>query len=137
MASIMSEQQTVLYANALFYSVFMDDDIAAMEEMWAQRVCVSCVHPGWNPIIGRHEVMASWRPVLAEPAIRDLRAHNPVAKVLGRTAVVHCNEVLPYVDLLATNIFVRGAEGWKLVHHQSALGPRPVENPGDTFTLRQ
>jgi hypothetical protein len=37
----------------------------------------------------------------------------------GDTAIVLCRELVGGSPLIATNIFVREDEGWKLLHHQS------------------
>ena len=63
----MDDESAVLAANDAFYVAFATGDIEAMGRLWADRPQVSCVHPGWAPLFGRAEVMASWRAVLAKP----------------------------------------------------------------------
>jgi ketosteroid isomerase-like protein len=125
----------VLEANTAFYAAFAAGDVAAMEALWAREAPVACVHPGWDALRGREEVMASWRAVLGgqPPAVTCTSAS---AHVLGECAFVICQERLPGARLVATNVFVREAGAWRLVHHQAgalARAPREAPPPGGTL----
>jgi ketosteroid isomerase-like protein len=114
----------IVSANEAFYAAFRDDDLAAMDRVWAQRAPVACVHPGWPPLIGREQVMASWRAILGNgaPAIRC-----GVARVLmlGEVAEVVCEEHVGDDRVIATNVFVKEDGRWAMVHHHgSHLVPR-------------
>ena len=131
----MSRDIEILEANQAFYRAFAARDLPAMAALWAVRVPVACVHPGWDALRGREEVMASWRAVLGgqPPAVTCTSAS---AHVLGETAFVICQERLPGARLVATNVFVREAGAWRLVHHQAgALARAPQEAPPPGGTL--
>lgn len=117
----------VLAANEAFYDAFAKRDPAAMEALWSARPDIACVHPGWDAIIGRREVLSSWRAILTSPEAPDVECTGAIAHVLGDTAYVVCNEVLPNAELCATNVFVRESGHWKLVHHHAG----PVANRMD------
>jgi ketosteroid isomerase-like protein len=125
----------VLEANTAFYAAFAAGDAAAMETLWAREAPVTCVHPGWDALRGREEVMASWRAVLGgQPP--PVTCTGASAHVLGETAFVICQERLPGARLVATNVFVREAGAWRLVHHQAgalARAPREAPPPGGTL----
>jgi ketosteroid isomerase-like protein len=114
----------VLSANEAFYAAFAHHDIAAMEAIWSQRTDVACVHPGWDALVGRREVLSSWRAILASPEAPEVECMAAVAHVVGDVAYVVCSEVLPGAELCATNVFVREGGLWKLVHHHAG----PIAN---------
>jgi ketosteroid isomerase-like protein len=126
------EESRVLAANAAFYAAFAAGDVAAMDDLWARRAVVACIHPGGDVLLGRAAVMASWRAILASGDNRIVAA-EPRAQVLGEAAFVVCLEgargAAP--SLAATNVFAREAGEWKLVHHQAGplVRPRAVSSP--------
>lgn len=116
-------ETAVLAANDAFYAAFAAGDLEAMEAIWARHAPVACVHPGWQALRGRQEVMESWRLILdgaGAPGITPLR---PSIHLLGDTAFVICVERLGGGALVATNVFIREDGAWRLVHHQA--GPVP------------
>jgi SnoaL-like domain len=62
-------------------------------------------------------VLASWRNIFAQPTAIECGAERVLR--FGDTACVICHEALPGGLLVATNLFVREAGAWRLVHHQA------------------
>jgi len=120
-----ADTAAVLFANDAFYLAFQNSDMDQMEKVWSSRDGISCLHPGWPPLIGRDYVMQSWRSILANPSQQPVTAHAAVAELHGDCAVVICYESAGPFTLVATNIFVREDDGWKMVHHQSGETPPP------------
>jgi ketosteroid isomerase-like protein len=118
------ERDAVLFANEAFYRAFADRDFAAMDRLWARQGPVACIHPGWAPLVGRSKVMASWRGILSNPQSPAISCQQAEVFMQGSNAFVVCYEEFDGNYLIATNLFLREADGWKLVHHQS--GPVPV-----------
>jgi ketosteroid isomerase-like protein len=129
-----NDEALVLAANQAFYDAFARGDLAAIEAIWAERAPVACIHPGWDALHGRDEVIASWRAILSGGgAPASVRCTSPEAYLMGDAAFVVCGEAIPGAELVATNVFVREDGRWKLVHHQA--GPvnrrvRRVESKG-------
>ena len=115
----MSAAEEVLQANELFYQAFNLKDVAAMEAMWAIEHAVSCVHPGWNVIEGRDEVLDSWRSILENPNQPRIVTGGATASLFGEVALVLCRELVAGSPLVATNVFVREKGEWRLMHHHS------------------
>lgn len=113
------DEVEVLAQNRAFYAAFRQRDFDSMDGLWAQRAKVACVHPGWQPIRGREQVMASWRAILGQSSVPQIRCEDASAHVLGDTAFVLCEEVLGEGRLVATNVFIREEDDWRLVHHQA------------------
>ncbi|HKT17154.1 MAG TPA: nuclear transport factor 2 family protein [Stellaceae bacterium] len=115
-----SDIDAVLSANLEFYRAFAGRDAAAMDAIWAREAPVTCVHPGWTPLSGRAGVLKSWRDILANPESPRVMCHDDQAFLHGEVALVLCEEELDAGHLIATNIFVREAGAWRMVHHQAS-----------------
>jgi hypothetical protein len=120
-----ADTAAVLFANDAFYLTFQTSDFAAMDAVWSSREAISCIHPGWPPLIGRAPVMQSWRSILANPNQQPVQAHAASVELYGECAIVVCYEVVGQFTLVATNVFAREDGQWKLVHHQSGETPPP------------
>lgn len=123
----MSDQAAVLFANDAFYAAFLGRDPRAMDAVWSLRERVSCIHPGWPPLIGRSNVMQSWGAILGSQQSPKISCHQPTAFFCGEAAFVICYERVEGVFLVATNIFVRESGAWKMIHHQAGATPPPEE----------
>ncbi|MSP89228.1 MAG: DUF4440 domain-containing protein [Alphaproteobacteria bacterium] len=116
----MSESAAVLAANTTFYRAFAAPDMAAMDELWASSLPVTCVHPGWDTLAGRDQVMESWRGILLGAGPPPIRCCNETAYVHGDLAYVMCHEVIARNQLVAINVFAREDGAWKMIHHQAS-----------------
>jgi len=120
----MSRDIEVLEANEAFYRAFSGRDMVAMEAAWARQAPVACIHPGWDVLDGRDEVVRSFRAILESGAAPRVRCTLAQAHLLGEVAFVTCHEVVEGATLVATNLFVREDGAWRLCHHQaSQLAP--------------
>ncbi len=119
-------------ANTAFYAAFERADVDAMARVWddEQPQALSCVHPGWPPLRGREQVLRSWSALMATTEYIQFFLTDVTVAVEGDTAVVTCTEnVLTGVSetggagsAVATNLFRRRADGWRLqVHHAGPL----------------
>ena len=122
----MSDQAAVLFANDAFYVAFMNHDLEAMNNLWAKVPHVSCIHPGWNYLIGRDAVIDSWNRILTNHDGPSCTIEGAKASIFNDTAVVVCYEVFKMTTLVATNIFIREEGVWCIMHHQSGATPRPI-----------
>lgn len=131
----MSDHDAVLFANSAFYTAFSGRDQDAMSDVWSKTKPVSCIHPGWNIIYGRDEVLRSWQGILRNPNSPKVKVHNERVTISGETAVVTCIEELNGRQFcVSTNIFVREGSTWRLVHHQGGpanVDPRALEPSED------
>ena len=120
----MNRDIEVLEANEGFYRAFAGRDVAAMEAAWARDAPVACIHPGWDALDGREEVLGSFRAILESGAAPRVRCTLAQAHLLGEVAFVTCHELVQGATLVATNVFVREGGAWRLCHHQaSQLAP--------------
>jgi hypothetical protein len=115
----MTTQTAVLEANERFYHAFNTKDLALMDVVWARENAVTCVHPGWNLLEGRQDVLESWRNILANPNQARIVAGGANVTLIGDLAIVVCRELVAGSPLIATNLFVMENGEWLLLHHQS------------------
>ena len=126
------DERAVLAANESFYDLFAKGDLAGLAELWAERDGVAVLHPGWPPVYGRGPVLESWRRIIEGPSPPAVSCGEARAFLLGDAgAFVICREHLDGGDLIATNLFVREAEEWRLVHHQAGPVPALAELPSN------
>ncbi|MAO56972.1 MAG: DUF4440 domain-containing protein [Rhodospirillaceae bacterium] len=115
----MSDHAAILFANDAFYTAFATGDFDRMAEVWADDRDITCIHPGWRPLVGRADVMESWATILSSGETSDIRFVDPRVHASGETAYVIGFERMPGTVLTATNIFVREGTIWRMVHHQA------------------
>lgn len=115
----MSEDE-VLAVNERFYEAFAQRDREAMARVWAEKAPVVCIHPGWPPVRGRTEVLASWAAIFQHDESPPIRCEAPSVTLFADTATVVCRERIGNSVLAATNIYAREDGGWTLVHHHAS-----------------
>lgn len=122
------EEQAVAQANEDFYRAFESLDIKRMESVWAGDRDIQCGHPGWRILRGWKPVMESWRQIFENtPQIRFMLSDVSV-EVRGELAWVTLYENLNSslegqnvaATILTTNIFCKGADGWRMIHHHGS-----------------
>jgi hypothetical protein len=130
----MSDETSLLAANASYYRAFIEGDMDSMSALWGEED-VTCIHPGWPALIGREVVLASYRDILRNPMQEPIVRRNERALISGADGRVLCVEVVGGAALVATNWFRLVDGAWRLVHHQAsplaavAAEPPPPERP--------
>ena len=131
-ASLMATPQDV---ETQFYEALQRGDIDALMAVWSDDEEIVCVHPGGPRIVGPAAIRATFDSIFANGSI-------PVQAERVRTlSTGHCevHSVLERVDIptdegvstawvIATNVFVRTDQGWRLVvHHASPGSPKEMQ----------
>jgi uncharacterized protein (TIGR02246 family) len=124
---------------AQFYEALQRGDIEQLMALWADDDEVVCVHPGGGRVVGQAAIRASFEAIFANGGVpvRPEQVHR--LHTLG-AALHHLVERID-VDtpeghqtawVLATNLFVKTAQGWRLAsHHASpAAAQQPPAAPG-------
>lgn len=114
----MHPNETALFANEAFYNAFTTSDLTAMDALWARDTHVTCVHPGWHALTTRENIIESWRQMFAAGSTSVI-CRGPEVFVTGEVALIICYEQLSDAVLVATNIFRRQSDEWRMVHHQA------------------
>lgn len=124
-------------ANTAFYEALERGDHDELSGRWlpGEDLTVSCVHPGWPVLTGRGDVLRSYALIMANTEYIQFFLTDVNVSMTGDTALVTCTENIlsggpaeegnalgPLVGQLvvATNVFRRTAEGWKLWSHHGS-----------------
>lgn len=114
---------------AQFYDALQKGDLEALMAVWAEDDEIVCVHPGGARVVGPAAIRASFEAIFA---------HNPIPvqpeqvhrlQWLGG-AVHHLAERVQVQGesgpqsawVLATNVYVKTAQGWRMVAHHASPG---------------
>lgn len=121
---------------AQFYEALAAGDLERLMGLWSDDEEIACVHPGGPRIVGHGAVRASFEALFANGAVA-LRPHHVRRVESGGTSIHH---VLERVDLgagpkgpqtawvIATNVYFKSAQGWRLVlHHASPGSPHEAQ----------
>jgi ketosteroid isomerase-like protein len=119
---------------AAFYEALERCDIEAMMAVWAEDEEVVCVHPGGPRLVGYTMIREAWQHVFTNGRKLRVRLSQQTAVTTPFAMVSTLLEHIATVDnesmsapVAATNIYVRGALGWRMVaHHASPVPPDSV-----------
>lgn len=118
-----------------FYEALQRGDIERLMAVWSDDEDISCVHPGGPRVVGAGAIRAAFDAMFANGSIdarpekvRRLQTHScAVHSVLEQVRVMTA-EGPQSAWVIATNVYVKGAQGWRLVaHHASPGSPREVQ----------
>ena len=110
----------VLAANRAFYDAFNAHDVEAMADLWSQRTEVTCIHPHRAVLIGRDDVLRSWRAIITNPDQPRIVFAADEARLVGDVGIVAGREVVAGIPIVATNVYVREDGVWRLIHHHGS-----------------
>jgi ketosteroid isomerase-like protein len=124
-------------AEDAFYRAFAATDLTAMAGVWNNGDDARCIHPGGDLLSGAAAVLGSWREIFAGAS-----APRVQARLLHRSGTgdlrIHLVEegIGPreagdggLTRILATNVYRRTENGWRMVLHHATL-PLMERTPG-------
>jgi ketosteroid isomerase-like protein len=126
-----------------FYEALQTGDIEKLMACWADEDDIVCVHPGGGRLVGPVAIRTAFDGMFANGVIRA--QPEKVRKVDSLTSSVH--SVLERIEVLtgdgprhayvvATNVYHKGALGWRLVaHHASPGTPSEMHEVSETPTV--
>lgn len=126
---------TPLDAEQAFYTAFERADAEAMHAVWDTGEDIECVHPLGARLRGT-AVHEGWREMFADAARLAFHLSDRRAYEQGDLTVHLVLENILFPDgkaeplqILATNVYRRDADGWRMVlrHASPAPGAPPVE----------
>ncbi|WP_349740867.1 YybH family protein [Roseateles cavernae] len=112
-----------------FYEALQSADLERLMEVWADEEEVSCVHPGGPRVVGLGAIRAAFESVFSQGAIsvhpeRVRRLHTgdtAIHQVLERVQV-QGPEGQQSAWVIATNVYLKTAMGWRMVVHHASPG---------------
>jgi ketosteroid isomerase-like protein len=119
---------------AAFYEALEHCDIEAMMAVWAEDEEVVCVHPGGPCLVGYTMIREAWLRIFSHGRKLRVRLSQQTTVSTPFSMVSTLLEHIAAVDdeklgapVASTNVYVRGALGWRMVaHHASPVPPSSV-----------
>ncbi|MBN8453386.1 nuclear transport factor 2 family protein [Accumulibacter sp.] len=123
---------------AAFYEAIARADLGALMSVWAEDEEIVCIHPTGQRLVGADAIRDSWRSIFANNPRLSVRLSRGV-RWSGMLLSVHTVVEMLYIGddrkahgpMLATNVFQRGASGWRLLAHHSSTAAEREATEGD------
>jgi uncharacterized protein (TIGR02246 family) len=128
------DESAVRAVNDAFYAALSGLDVEGMGRVWAREEWVRCIHPGSDLIEGWMAIEASWARIFGGASWLQVVATGIEVTLAGKLAILACHENITqkqetHVQVrvaVATNIYTRTSEGWRMVHHHASPAPVTV-----------
>ena len=114
---------------AQFYEALQHADLDRVMSVWSDDEDIACIHPGGPRLVGAQAIRSAFESLFANGSV-DARISQVRRIVAGGFAVHHVLEELRVATpegpqrayVLATNIFVKTPQGWRLLAHHASPG---------------
>ena len=116
---------------AQFYEALQHADLDHLMALWADDEEIACVHPGGPRIVGMLAIRAAFEAVFQRGMVhvhpeRVRRLHSgdcAIHHVLERVQLpAEDSATPPTAWVIATNVYLKTALGWRLVLHHASPG---------------
>ena len=116
-------------AESAFYAAFEARSLDAMMAVWAADDSIACIHPLAAPLNGHAAVAAGWRSMFEAAGqfrmqietAHEIREAGQVIRIVREYLSIG-QETEPRPPILASNVYRKEADGWRMVlHHASPL----------------
>lgn len=126
---------------ARFYEALQAGDVDKLMACWADEDDILCIHPGGPRLMGAGAIRAAYEAMLAQAGSMTLRPER-LRKIESLTSIVH--SVVERISIMtaqgpqdvfviATNIYNKTAQGWRMVvHHVSPGSVQELEDHSST-----
>jgi ketosteroid isomerase-like protein len=128
---------------AAFYEALQAGDLERLMACWANEEEIICVHPGGPRLIGAvairnsFEIMFGHGPIRSFPErLHKLETITSAVHHLIERDEIYTAEGAQIAFVTSTNVYMRTAEGWRMVaHHASPGTPPEIHSDIDTPTI--
>jgi ketosteroid isomerase-like protein len=117
---------------ARFYEALRQGDLAGLMALWADEEEIVCVHPGGGRVVGAAAIRGSFESIFANNGIpvQTEQVHRLQHEGFALHHLVERIEVPGEQGaqtgwVLATNVFVKTALGWRIAAHHASPGLPP------------
>jgi ketosteroid isomerase-like protein len=115
---------------AAFYDALQRGDLEKLMACWADEDEIFCIHPGGPRVVGATAIRATFEAMFADGGavrawperVRKIESvASSVHNLVERVEVVTPNGPT-HAWVIATNVYHRTAQGWRLVAHHASPG---------------
>jgi uncharacterized protein (TIGR02246 family) len=127
---------------AQFYEALREADLDKLMALWADDDEVFCVHPGGPRVVGATAIRLAFEAVFASSGrihvhperVRRVHSIDSAVHNLVERVELHTAEGRRTGHVVATNVYLKTAQGWRMVAHHASPGtaqetPEIVETP--------
>lgn len=121
-------------AEAAFYEAFAKCDLDGMMAVWADDDEIYCVHPHGGRISGVAQVREAWRQIFTSGQtlhfqLREQQYLNGMMLSVHSVYehIVVAGETRTRSAVIATNIYLRTEQGWRMAAHHASPAPASAE----------
>jgi uncharacterized protein (TIGR02246 family) len=126
-----------------FYEAMQRGDIERLMALWSDDDEISCVHPGGPRLVGAVAIRAAFDAMFSHGAIdarpekvRRLDTHSTAVHSVLERVRVPGSEGERFAWVVATNVYVKASQGWRIVaHHASPGTPSEVQDVAETASI--
>ena len=112
------------------YAAMQRGDLDRLMAVWSDDDEITCVHPGGPRLVGTAAIRTAFEAMFAngtiavEPhRVRRLESHSSaVHSVLERIRIGGEAGSEQFAWVVATNVYLKSAQGWRLVAHHASPG---------------
>jgi ketosteroid isomerase-like protein len=133
----MAAQAGARKASKAFYAALnrmMHGDAGPMANIWSHSAAATTMHPLGGREVGWSQVQGPWRQVASMCSGGKVKLQGQLLQVVGNMAYEVGSERGSMtlggsklaIDHRVTNVYRRGAGGWKIVHHHTDVSPEMV-----------
>jgi ketosteroid isomerase-like protein len=120
---------------AAFYEALNRADVEALMALFAEDEEIICVHPGGPRLHGHAAIQQSWEAILEKGGLQIrpsqlYETNNLMCSVHTVVEGVTSTAAAEPAHLVATNVYMKTPQGWRMVLHHVSVAPGPV--PSDT-----
>jgi ketosteroid isomerase-like protein len=114
---------------ATFYAAMQEGDLDKLMACWADEEEIVCIHPGGQRAVGAAAIRATFETLFANGQVRAWPERVRKVESVGSCvhSLVERVEVLTaegprHAWVLATNVYLKTAQGWRLLAHHASPG---------------
>jgi ketosteroid isomerase-like protein len=125
---------------ASFYEAMQGGDLDRLMACWADEDGILCIHPGGPRLLGAGAIRSAYDAMLTQAGSMKIHPQR-LHKVESLTSAVHSvierisiltPQGLHDVFVIATNVYHKTAQGWRMVvHHVSPGTPHEIRDESD------
>ena len=125
-------------AEEAFYDAISRGDLDALMSTWADDEEIVCIHPTGQRMDGLAAIRESWRSIFESNPRFSVHIRS---KVRWESLLMSVHSVVEtlYLDkdqtthgpMLSTNVFIRGANGWRLLSRHASAAAEDSDSDDD------
>lgn len=116
---------------AAFYEALNRADVETLMALWAEDEEIICIHPGGPRLHGHAAIQAAWEVILERGGLQIrpsqlYETNNLMSSVHTVIEGVTSTAAAEPAHLVATNVYMKTPQGWRMVLHHVSVAPGPV-----------